>query len=138
MSFYLSHFIINGKTKILYIKYVICYGINLWEANYGGENIRAIERRNGIWFWKNVYHSRLNYFNGVLFNLHSCILSILIFIIPTNVDAFISIYFYFCRWKMKIRKTIEEINKTFDQITQVMQVAWVPLIGTIKNDDQYI
>jgi hypothetical protein len=56
-----------------------------------------------------------------LFNLHSCILFISIFIILTNADKLITLSFYFCRWNhLKKRKTIVTINKIFDRITQVM------------------
>ena len=73
-----------------------------------------------------------------LFNLHSCILFISIFVILTNVDTLITLYFYFCRWNLKKRKIIEAINKAFDQITQVMEVARALTTILVKNDDQYI
>jgi flagellar basal body-associated protein FliL len=86
-----------------------------------------------------VYHSGLKSLYGMLFfNLHSCILFISIFIILTNVDTLITLYFYFCRWNLKKREKIEEINKTFVQITQVMEVARALTTILAKNDDQYI
>jgi hypothetical protein len=87
-----------------------------------------------------VYNSVLNFFYGMsFFNLHSCILFISIFIILTNVDTLITPYFYFCRWNLKKRKTIEAINKTFNQIiTQVMDIARALKTIPMKNDDQYI
>jgi hypothetical protein len=88
-----------------------------------------------------VYHTGLDSCYGMsLFNLHSCMLFISIFIILTNPDTLITLSFYFCRWNhLKKRKTIEPINKTFDQITQVMEVAreCMTTVQT-KNDDQYI
>ena len=56
----------------------------------------------------------------------------------TNVDILITLYFYVCRWKLKKTKTINAINKTFLQITQVMEVARVVTTVPTKNDDQYI
>ena len=47
-------------------------------------------------------------------------------------------YFYVCRWKLKKRKTIEPINKTFSQITQLMQVAQASITIPTKNDDPYL
>ena len=37
-----------------------------------------------------------------------------------------------------MRNTIEEMNKTFCQITQFMQVAQALILIPAKNDDQYI
>jgi hypothetical protein len=73
-----------------------------------------------------------------IFNLHSNILFISILIILTNVDTLITLYFYFCRWNLKKRKTIEAINKTFNQTTQVMDVARALTTVPMKNGDQYI
>jgi hypothetical protein len=73
-----------------------------------------------------------------LFNLHSCILCISFFIILNNVETFLTQYLYFCRWNLKKRKTIEEINKSLFQITQVMEVARALKKVPAKNDDQYI
>ena len=115
--------------------------IKLTRLNYvwSGANIRVVERRHGIWFWKNVCHSWLNSFYGMsIFNLHPCILSILIFIIPKNVDTLIALYFYVCRWKLKKREKIQEINKPFSHITQVMQVDWALKKVLVKSDDPYI
>ena len=73
-----------------------------------------------------------------IINLHSCILSILIFIILSNVDTLITLYFYVCREKLKKRKTIKEINKKYRQIPQVMQVPRALTTVPMKNDDPYI
>ena len=84
------------------------------------------------------FMTHLLYAGTPLFNLHSCILSILFFIIPDNVDTLNALYFYVCRWKLKKRKTIEPINKKFSQITQSMQVSQAPIIVPTKNDDAYL
>ena len=68
---------------------------------WSGAKIRLIHGWHEIWFWKNVYHSWLNYYYyacSSLFNLHSCILSILFFSIPDNVYTISAVYFYF-HWK---------------------------------------
>ena len=73
------------------------------------------------------------------FDLYWCILfNIAIFIILTNVYTIITVYFYVCRWKVKKKKTINILNKTFLKITQVMEVA--PVVTTVqaKNDDHYV
>ena len=103
-------------------------------------NRRIVETRHEIWFWKYVYDSWVNsFFPGMsLFNLHSCILFISIFIILTNVDRLITIYLYVCRWILKKKKIIEEINQTFRKITQGMEVDRVLTTILMKNDDQYI
>ena len=87
-----------------------------------------------------MYHSWLNSFYGTsILNLHSCILSVFILIIPSNiVDRLKTLYVYVCGWKLKKRQKIETINKTFDQMTRVMQVAWALIAFTTKNDDPYI
>ena len=74
----------------------------------------------------------------LLFDLHSCILSILILIIPKNADTLITLYFYVCRWKLKKRKKIEVVNKTFNQITKIMQMARALTTIPTKSDDPYI
>ena len=116
--------------------YIKTAGNKVWKC----ANRRFVDRRHEIWFWKNVYHSGLNSCYAMfLFNLHSCLLFISIFIILTNVDTLITLYFYFCRWNhLKKRKTIETINKTFDQITKVMEVARALTTIPMKIDDQYI
>ena len=115
------------------------WGIKLiGNKEWSRANRRVHDRRHEMSFWKNVYHSWLNSFYGMLFNLHSCILCISIFIIPTNVDTLVTLYLYVYRWKLKMRNTIEEMNKTFCQITQFMQVAQVLISIPAKNDDQYI
>ena len=117
--------------------YIKIVGNKVWKC----ANRRVVDRRHEIWFWKNVYHSVLNSCYGMsFFNLHSCVLFVSIFIILTNADTLITIYFYFCRWNhLKKRETIKPINKTFDQITQVMEVVWACLTTvSTKNDDQYI
>ena len=82
-----------------------------------------------------MYHSWLNSFYGTsFFNLYSCILCILIFIILNNVDTLRTIYFYVCRWNLKKRKTIKVVNKTFGQITQLMQVDRALIRVPTKND----
>ena len=75
----------------------------------------------------------------ITFQFTFIILYILIFIISTNVDTVITLYLnYVFRLKLKKKKTIEAIDKTFDQITQVMQVARAMRIVPMKDDDQYI
>jgi len=82
---------------------------------------------------------RIQFLYGTpLLNLHSYILCISTFIILTNVDTLITLYFYFCRWNFKKRKKIEEINKTFSKITQFTEVAWTMATFLVKSDDQYI
>ena len=56
----------------------------------------------------------------------------------TNIDTLITLYLYVCRWKLKKMKTINAINKTFLQITQVMEVACAVIVVSTKNDDKYI
>ena len=48
------------------------------------------------------------------------------------------LYFYVCTQNLKKTKTINAINKTFVQITQVMEVAQALTIVPVKNDNQYI
>ena len=43
--------------------------------------------------------------------------------------------FYVCRWKVKKKKTINTVNKTFVQINQVMEVGQALTIVPTKNDD---
>ena len=70
---------------------------------------------------------------------HWCILfNIAIFIILTNVYTLIIVYFYFCRWKVKKKKTINTDNKTFLKITQVVEVALAVTTVQVKNDDHYV
>ena len=112
-------------------------GKKVW--NYA--NRWNLERWHGTWFWKNVYSLWVNCCNGMsfLFDLHWCILfNIAIFIILTNVYTLISVYFYVCRWKVKKKKTINTVNKTFLKITQVMEVALVVIAIQAKNDDHYV
>ena len=74
-----------------------------------------------------------------LFDLHwSILFNIEIFIILANVYTLISIYFYVFRWKVKKKKTINTMNKTFPKITQVMEVFLVVTIVQVKNDDHYV
>ena len=100
-----------------------------------------LERWHVTWFWKNVYSLWVNCCIGTsfLFDLHWCILfNIAIFIILTNVYTLISVYFYVCRWKVKKKKTINTVNKTFLKITQVMEVALAVTTVQAKNDDHYV
>ena len=75
-----------------------------------------------------------------IFDLHLCILcNIAIFIIFTNVYTLITVYFYIvCRWKVKKKKTIKTVNKTFLKITHVMEVALAVTTIQSKNDDHYV
>ena len=61
-----------------------------------------------------------------------------LFIILTNVYTLITVYFYVCRWKVKKKKTINVVNKTFLKITQVMEVALAVTTVQAKNDDHYV
>ena len=70
--------------------------------------------------------------------IHVYYLFISIFIILTNVDRLITIYFYVCRWNFKKKKTIETNNQTLNKITQGMEVARALTTVPVKNDDQYI
>ena len=100
-----------------------------------------LERWHTTWFWNNVYSSWVNccYDTSYIFNLHWCILfNIAIFIILTNVYTLITIYFYVCRWKVKKKKTINTVDKTFLKITQVMEVDLVVATIQVKNDDHYV
>ena len=100
-----------------------------------------LERWHSTWFWKNVYSSLVNCCYGTLFifDLHSCILfNIEIFIILTNVYTLITIYFYVCRRKVKKKKTINTMKKTFLKITRVMEVARVVIAVQAKNNDHYV
>ena len=100
-----------------------------------------LERWHATWFWKNVYSSWSNccYGTSFLFDLHWCILlNIAIFIILTNVYTLITVYFYVCRWKVKKKKTINSMNRTFLKITQVMEVARAVTTVQAKNDDHYV
>ena len=110
-------------------------GNKVW--NYANKWI--VERWNEIWFWNNVYISWVNSCYGTfLFYLHRCILfNIPIFIILTNVDTLITLYFNVCRWNLKKKNTINTMNKTFLQITQVIEVAQAVTVVPVKNDDQY-
>ena len=86
-----------------------------------------------------VYESIVAWCVIFLFYLHWCILfNIAIFIILTNVYTLISVYFYVCRWKVKKKKTINAVNKTFLKITQVMEVAIALTTVRAKNDDRYV
>ena len=115
------------------------WGIKLTgNKEWSGANIRVVERRHDMLFWKNVYHSWLNYFYGMLFNLHWCISFILISSIQTIVDTLVTLYLFVYRWKLEMRNTIEEMNKRFIQITQAMQVAWALTTVPTNNYDQYI
>ena len=71
----------------------------------------------------------------VLFTL--IILFISIFIILTNVDTLITLYFYVCKWNLKKTKIIDAINKTILQTTQVMEVARALTTVPINNDDLF-
>ena len=95
---------------------------------------------HATWFLENVYGSRVTscYAGTLLFNLRWCILFISIFIMLTNVDTLIILYFYVFRWKLKNMKIINAIIKTFLQIAQVMEVAWALTVVPVKNVDQYI
>ena len=117
------------------------WGINLaWNKVWNCTNKGIVERWHEIWFWKNVYCSWVNSCYGTfLFDLHWCILfNIEILIILTNVYTLISVYFYVCRWKVKNKKTINVVNKTFLKITQVMEVALAVTTVQAKNDDHYV
>ena len=59
-----------------------------------------------------------------------------IYIILTNIDTLITLYLYVFMWN-KINKTkiIDAINKTFLQITQVMEVARELTTILVRNDD---
>ena len=124
--FYLALSIIN-RTKKIYI-------LNIWFVKgYKTCRKQSMELHqqmkfwHGTWFWKNVYSLWVNCFYGtlLLFDLHWCniLFNIAIFIILTNVYTFITVCFYVCRWKVKKKKTINTVNKTFLKITQVMEVA---------------
>ena len=78
-------------------------------------NKRVVGTSHATWFWKNVYGSRVTsyYADTLLFDLRWCILFISIFIMLTNVDTIITLYFYVCRWKLKKTKIVNAINKTF-------------------------
>ena len=119
----------------------------LWGIKLTGNKVwNCANKRNNeiwheIWLWKNVYSSWVNFCYGTsfLFNLHWCILfNIIVFIILTNVYTLITIYFYVCRWKVKKKKIINTVNKTFLKIIQVMEVARVVTTMPVKNDDQYV
>ena len=100
-----------------------------------------LERWHVTWFWKNVYSLWVNCCNGTsfIFDLHWCILfNIEIFNILTNVYTLIIVYFYVCGWKVKKKKTINIVNKTFLKITQVMEVALAVTTVQAKNDDHYV
>ena len=100
-----------------------------------------LEIWHGTWFWKNVYSLWVHccYCTSFIFDLHWCILfNIAIFIILNNVDTLITLFFYVFRWNLKKKKTINIMNKTFLQITQVMQVARAVTTIPMKNDDQYV
>ena len=117
------------------------WGIKLaWNKVWNCANKWIVERWHEIWFWKNVYSSRVNSCYGTfLFDLHWCILfNIAIFIILTNVYTLISVYFYVCRWKVKKKKTIHAVNTTFLKITQVMEVGLTVTAVQAKNDDHYV
>ena len=112
-------------------------GNKVWNCT----NTWKFERWHVTWFWKNVYSLWVNYFNGTPFfsDLHWFMLfNIAIFIILTNVYTLISVYFYVCRWKVKKKKTINAMNKTFLKITQVMEVALVVTVVQANNDDHYV
>ena len=117
------------------------WGIKLAKKVWNCANRWNLERWHVTWFWKNVYSLWVNYCNGMpfLFDLHWCVLfNIEIFIILTNVYTLISVYFYVCRWKVKKKKTINTVNKTFLKITQVMEVALAVTSVPVKNDDHYV
>ena len=119
----------------------------LWGIELAGNKVWncankwIVERWHEIWFWKNVYSSWVNSCYGTfLFDLHWCILfNIAIFIILINRYTLITLYFYVCRWNLKKKlKTINTMNKTFFQITQVVEVARAVTSVPTKNDDQYV
>lgn len=67
----------------------------VWKFAHRG----VVERRHEIWFWKNVYSSRLNSFYGkLILNLRWCILFLSIFNILENLDTLITLYYFifFC------------------------------------------
>ena len=91
---------------------------------------------------KNVYSLWVNCCYGTSFisDLYWCniLFHIEIFIILSNLYTLITIYFYVCRWKVKKKKIINTVNKTFLKITQVMKVAWAMRLVPTKNNDQYV
>ena len=90
------------------------------ETKYGTAPTDEILKDGMLHGFESVYILWLNCCNGTsfLFDLHWRILSnIVIFIILTNVYTFITVYFYVCRWKVKKKKTINTVNKTFLKIT---------------------
>ena len=119
--FYLAPSIIYITKKIFYINYMILWGIKLaGNKVWNCANRWNFERWHGTWFWKNVYSSWVNFCYGTsfLFDLHWCILfNIAILIILTNIYTLITVYFYVCRWKVKKKKPINTVNKTFVKIT---------------------
>ena len=117
----------------------------LWGIKLAGNRVwnytnrRVVGTRHATWSWKNVYGSRvISCYGTLLFDLQWCILFISIFIILTNVDTLITLCFCVCRWNMKKKKTVNAINKTFVQITQVIEVARALTTIPTKNDDHYI
>ena len=46
--------------------------------------------------------------------------------------------FYVCRWKVKKKKTINTMKKTFLKITQIMEVALAVITVQAKNEDHYV
>ena len=111
------------------------------ETKYGTVPTDEILKNGILHGWKNVYSSWVNccYGTSFLFDLHWYILfNIAIFIILTNVYTLISVYFYIFRWKVKKKKTINTVNKTFLKITLIMEVALAVTTVQAKNDDHYV
>ena len=109
------------------------WGIKLtWNKVWNYANRWNLERWHVTWFWKNVYSLWVNCCNGTsfIFDLHWCILfNIAVLIILTNVYTLILVYFYVCRRKVKKKKTINTMNKTFLKIT--------PSHGSSSSSDSY-
>jgi len=80
-----------------------------------------------------------SFYGTFLFDLHWRILFISISIILTNLDTLITLYFYVFKWNNKINKMkiIDAINKTFLQITQVMEVARALTMILMENDERF-
>lgn len=138
--FYFSKFIIN-RTKKSFI-------LNLWFIigfkTFKKQNMELCQQktccnRHETWFWNQLHRVWVTSCYGkLLFNLHWCVLFISIFIILTNVDTLVTLYFYVYKWnKIKKTKTRDTINKTFLRITQFMEVAQTLTIILAKNDDLF-
>lgn len=91
--------------------------------------------QQGIWLG---FETICTFYESFIFMVHRYSIYIDVyylfqFIILTNVETLIRLYFYVCKWNLKKTKTIDAINKKFLQITQVMEIARALCYHKIKH-----